>query len=365
MNKEFLYQFGRYPDRYDVVDEVSDAASRLEQKLAVLDIYDLGISAYNARYFGGHIESTGARKLNLTKYGYVLAWAIAHLEKSKDEMVLLDYGGGHGMLSLLAKEYGIGTVIHNDIYSVSCDDAKTIGVMLDLEADDYVPGDIDAVLKYFNANGIICDSVANYDVIEHIYDIDGFLEKLHLLSPGPMSIFLASAANERNPRINRMLMKMHREFENQDREPKAGRKPTDATRAIAELRRNIIGEYAPSLSPADVDKLAVLTRGLIVRDIQDKVDEYRKCEVFPPQPSHPTNTCDPYTGNWFEHLMNPETLASVLDSTGFNTSIKCGFYDRPKNLLRRWVKLILNILIRIMGKQGLFFAPFFALSAHK
>jgi hypothetical protein len=365
MKSEFIYRYGLYPDKSEIVDEIADAALRLDQKLAVLDIEGLGISEYNARYFGGHIVCAGARKLNLTKYGYVLAWAIAHLEKDKDELVFLDYGGGHGMLSLLAKEYEIGTVVHNDIYSVSCDDAKTIGIALGLEADDYFPGDIDTVLKYFSENRIVCDSVANYDVIEHIYDIDGFLKKLHLLSPGPMSIFLASAANERNPRINRMMMKLHREFENKDRAFKTGRKPTDATKAIIELRRNIIVKYAPSLSSAEVDKLAVLTRGLVVRDIQEKLDEYRKYDVFPPEPSHPTNTCDPYNGNWFEHLMNPEALASVLDSTGFNTTIKCGFYDQPKNLPRRWVKLVLNVLIRIMGKQGLFFAPFFALSARK
>ena len=51
------------------------------------------------------------------------------------------YGGGHGMLALLAKASGIGTVIHNDIYKISCKDAQCIGNDLDLAADDDEGGD--------------------------------------------------------------------------------------------------------------------------------------------------------------------------------------------------------------------------------
>lgn len=365
MKKDFLYKYGIYPHKSKIIKEVTLAASRLEQMLSVLDLDDINLSEYNIRYFGDYIKTEEKRILNLQKYSYILSWVLSGLDKPKEEIVFLDHGGGHGLMSLLAKEYGIGTVIHNDIYPVSCKDARSIALSLNLEADIYIPGEIDDVLDYLKKSDKFCDAVASYDVIEHIYDINDFLNKIHLLSPGPMSLFFASAANERNPRINRELQAMHRKFEYHDRTPKFGRKPTDATKAIIELRRKIISKHTPSLSSADVDKLAILTRGLVVGGIQDKVNEYCKTSIFPPGPTHPTNTCDPYTGNWFEHLMNPEDLASVLDSTGFSTTIKCGFYSQPKNLPKRLVKLALNFLIKAMGIKGLLFAPYYAISAKK
>jgi 2-polyprenyl-3-methyl-5-hydroxy-6-metoxy-1,4-benzoquinol methylase len=365
MNSDYLYKFGKYPGNNGLVEDITAAAENLNKKLTNIVLDDLNISDYNKRYFGGHIESLGARRLNLTKYGYVLAWALAHLNKPKEELVFMDYGGGHGMLSLLAKQYGIGTVVHSDIYPVSCDDAKSIGDVLGVTADHYIPGDIDAVIKYFQDNNLNCDSVANYDVIEHIYDIDDFLSKLHLLSSGRMSLFLASAANEQNPRIKNALMTMHKEFECRDRDPKPGRKPTDATRAVVELRREIISDFAPSLSGNEVIKLADLTRGLIEPDIKERVKKYCSTGDFPEAPNHPTNTCDPFTGNWFEHLMDPYELANQLNSTGFEAVVRCGFYDQPKQPLKRSVKVFLNMVVRIMGRHGLYFAPYYALSAKK
>ena len=180
-----------------------------------------------------------------------------------------------------------------------------------------------------------------------------------------MSIFLASAANERNPRINWALKKMHREFEYHDRTPRGGRKPTDTTRAIIELRRDIIVKTAPDLRADQVEQLALRTRGMIVRDIESAVDVYTKTGILPEHLSHATNTCDPYTGNWFEHLMDPDQLCSALASTGFSVDLLCGYYDSPSNLPRRLVKNTLNFLIRALGKRGLYLSPYFALSAYK
>ena len=365
IDSDFLYKLGLYPDNRELVDGIAAAAATLNDKLESLVLDNLDISDYNKRYFGGHIESYEARRLNLTKYGYVLTWALAHLDKPKKDLVFLDHGGGHGMLSLLAKQYGIGTVVHNDIYPVSCEDARIIGDALGVVADHYVPGDIDRVLEFCQDNVLACDCVANYDVIEHIYDIDDFLRKLHQLSPGRMSLFLASAANEQNPRINKLLMTMHREFELKDREAKPGRKPTDATRALVELRGEIIASYAPSLSIDEIKKLADLTRGLVEQDIKEWVDGYLMSGTVPPELSHPTNTCDPFTGNWFERLMDPYELAATLNSTGFTTTVMCGFYDQPKHLIKRVGKMLLNLAIRVTGRRGLFFAPYYALSARK
>ena len=362
---KYLYKFGIYPDNPQLVKGITKAASVLDKKLESFDLNKLKISTYNKRYFGGYIESHEKRQLSLTKYSYILSWALTHIDKPKGELTFLDYGGGHGILSLLAKQYGIGTVIHNDIYPISSNDARSIGQELGIIANHYITGDIDDILEFSQQKNLNIDVMASYDVIEHIYDIDNFLSKLHLLSQDRMSMFHASAANEQNLRIKRSIRAMQKEFELTDRKLKYGRKPTDTTRALVVLRREIIESYAPELSSEEINLISRLTRGLIEEGIKESVDVYLNTGILPSELEHPTNTCDPLTGNWFEHFMDPNKLVNELNKTGFKTKIICGFYDKPKNLIKRLIKTILNIAIRVMGKHGLYFAPYYALSARK
>jgi len=255
--------------------------------------------------------------------------------------------------------------VHNDIYPVSCDDARLIGNALGLEADAYITGNLNDAIEYFSSRAIDCDAVASYDVIEHIYDIEEFLSKVHGLSSGALSMFMASSANERNPVISRRIQKIHLEFEHKDREPKQGRKPTDATKAIIDLRKRIIAEHARDLSEDELNRLALSTRGLIKSDIEQSVDHYLASGEFPEPINHSTNTCDPYTGNWFEHLMDPDWMAGILDKSGFKSRVICGFYDFPGGSVKGLIKLFLNMLIRLMGKSGLIFSPFYAIYSVK
>ncbi len=360
----YMYRNGVYP-KNSAMFGVRSAAKRLHAKLHNLRLDALEISDYNKRYFGDQLVSDDILRGHLTKYGYILEWALSGIEKSIENLVLIDYGGGHGMLSLLAKETGIGTVIHNDIYPVSCQDANKIGSALGLQADYYVPGDIDAILDYCKIHGVSCDVVANYDVIEHIYDIDDFLGKLHRLSDGAMSIFLASAANDINPRIRRILQRQHNKFEFQDRPVKYGRKPIDTTRAILDVRKDIIKSHSSSLSHHEIDNLAAVTRGMIKADIEAAVDQYLRTKIYPSKIKHPTNTCDPITGSWIEHLMDPWELASQLSRTGYSVQVKCGYYDYAGSFFTRSLKSVMNAAISSTGSFGLRLAPYYALFAIK
>jgi hypothetical protein len=71
-----------------------------------------GISEYNQRYLREKIRSA---KSILDLYGRLLYLSIRNSDVSLEHFVLVDYGGGTGCLSFLAKEMGIGTVIYNDI----------------------------------------------------------------------------------------------------------------------------------------------------------------------------------------------------------------------------------------------------------
>ena len=265
----------------------------------------------------------------------------------------------------LLKAAGIGTVIHNDIYEISCKDAKYIGEDLDLAADYYIPGDVDDVINFRNEQDININVIANYDVIEHIYDIEDFLNKLKLLSNYFQSVFFASGANELNPRIKKKLRQQHIYFENNDRDFKAGRKPTDETRALIEVRRKIISELNLDLNLKEIDQLAELTRGMMVDKIKQAVTNYINTGNLPKKPLHPTNTCDPYTGNWFEHLMDPFHLKNILNKNGYDSDVIPGYYGKSKKLSHNVLKSFLNMMISCNKKMGLRISPFYSIRGFK
>ena len=130
------------------------------------------------RYYKG---KTNSLKTQLIKYSYHLGLALSSLKKPYKECVIIDHGGGSGLLGLLAKELGVNKVIYNDIDAVFTNDAQTIANELGLESDHYVPGNFSDLFNFININSIICDAIISYNVIEHIYDIKGSLKNCILL----------------------------------------------------------------------------------------------------------------------------------------------------------------------------------------
>ena len=362
MLRRFRYHFARYSDNANTT-RILAAADRLEEKLRDLNIDELNLSDYNTRYLGSLIATSSDRKANLTKYAYLIVNVVNSCESDLCELVFLDHGGGHGLMSLLAVEAGFRSVVYNDIYEASCTDAALVGTALGLKADHYICGEIDEVIRYRKEHEFSINCVASYDVIEHVYDISTFFSRLRLLSDGCLSIFFASAANERNPFIGRKMRALHENFEKYDRPFRFGRKPTDTVKALVVLRKELIQQAHPDLSDDEVTTLAKLTRGQTLDRILSSVDFYKNTGVWPSGIIHPTNTCDPHTGNWFERLMDPDDLIFLLSEFGLYGNVVCGFYNRPKSIVRSFVKSGLNFLIRLLGKRGLILAPYYCLTA--
>ena len=120
-----------------------------------------------------------------------------------------------------------------------------------------------------------------------------------------------------------------------------------------------------NLSKNEIEDLAYFTRGMMSFDIEKSVDIYEKEKKLPELINHPTNTCDPITGNWYEHLMDPDKLSKTLQKNGFNALVISGYYDSPKSIYIRMIKKFLNLIISFLGKRGLFFAPFYAIHGFK
>ena len=99
------------------------------------------------------------------------------------------------------------------------------------------------------------------------------------------------------------------------------------------------------------------SRGLKREDIENQVFRYSKDGIFEYHPDHPANTCDPYTGNWAERLIDLKKLKDNIASNGLSMYITNSFYCYSDNKILNSVKMLVNLLIKISGPQCLFLSP--------
>jgi 2-polyprenyl-3-methyl-5-hydroxy-6-metoxy-1,4-benzoquinol methylase len=353
---KYIYPFTKLQNHKALLDDINSAASRLHKKVEVLDGHSLPISHYNKHYFDSYQKDI---LRVLQRSSFILFLSTSVYRKPLSDLVFVDYGGGTGFLALLAKELGIGTVIYSDIYDISCQDARVIADSLQLVANSYVCGDVDELLDFLQRERIHCDAIMSYDVLEHIYNVESFLHKLVTSPNGPSTILMASAANKRNPFIRKNLGNMHFRYEYGDRSKEAWHKERDTLRAFHSVRKEIIENYAPELSQKEVEVLAKNTRGKIIGDILECVEEYKKEKSLSVKPRHPTNTCDPYTGNWQEQLLELDWLEGILKREGIITRILPGYYGTHAHPIKNLIGLGLNLFISKFPDVGLGVAPFY------
>jgi hypothetical protein len=359
----YFYNFLSLPKLHDDRrKQLLDAADRLHGKIEVLSASDMPISEHGLRYLREFKKDLAAA---LRQFVHLLAWATAHLEQP-ERAVFIDYGGGIGMLAFLAKEFGIETVIYDDIFEDCCSDATCLGNSLGCPPDHVVCGDIHNLLKFVEAHNLYCDALASINVIEHIYNIEEFIVGLTGISKGNFAFVLSTTANSLNPVVRHRHYHIHRAWEYEDRRLEWGHYKRDTLRSYITVRREIIQKFDPELSRAEVEALANATRGLRKDDIESCVSRYQLTRKIDVEPEHPTNTCDPYTGNWQERLLNVEKLRMIIVNEGFSAKVISSYYaghaEMPlKRAVKRPLAFCMNWLISILGEYGTRLAPGFIL----
>ncbi|MCO5253451.1 MAG: class I SAM-dependent methyltransferase [Bacteroidetes bacterium] len=279
-------------------------------------------------------------------YRSIFEEVFKHIKLQRTELTVVDYGGGTGLLSCYAKWIGIGNVIYMDIFEQSCHDAQKIADKLGLRADSYVQGDINALNTHI-------DALVSTDVIEHIYDLTGFFQSCYQLNQNLVQVHV-TGANPYNSIIRKRLMALQIRNENEFHAPPKGAKQMDDYRAYKNIRKIYIQErFGTQLTENEINELVSLTRGRNFDDLQTLLETYLQTKIYPQSISHPTNTCDPNTGNWSERLITQEEMdafsvksawASNYESLGFNT--------RQPNWLKNFIWSMLNIIGRLMGQNS-------------
>jgi hypothetical protein len=132
------------------------------------------------------------------------------------------------------------------------------------------------------------------------------------------------------------------------------------------LRREIISDHSAELSDGEVEELAERTRGLYEPDIEKSVESYLQTGRFPEPPDHPTNTCNPKTGNWAEHLMNPYDVAEWFRESEFEeVSVLRKGYPTDFTGVKKAAAVLQNVAIGVSTGVGLRFSPCYGIHAKK
>jgi hypothetical protein len=351
--------------RYDtsVAAEVEQAAARLEALVQTLSLNDLSLSEYGQKYYAYDL-----RKLTfiLQGYAYIILTAAGKLGKNYKDIAIIDHGGGIGLFSFFCKLLGIRTVIYNDFNPVVRADAERIACKLGLTIDHYTVGDAPELVAYIKKNGLTPRVLASRNVIEHVYDIDLFLKTIASIPSPELTIILSTTANVRNPMVSVYTRKAHKRYELVGSPVVWGSKKTIPGTACVDVRKKIIKEEFPTLNEKEYTQLAKQTRGSNVADILINTAVYISTGKLPVEIADPTNTCDPYTGSWVEHLVPLADYKQMAEKNGLSFEYSCGFYSTtyPQKLLNL-VTPVLNLFIRMFGKRGLFLAPFMSLVLEK
>ncbi|WP_460561411.1 class I SAM-dependent methyltransferase [Ferruginibacter profundus] len=296
------------------------------------------------------------KRFYLTIYSHVLEILLQHARLPKEELTIVDYGAGNGLLGLFAKHCGFGKVYSNDVNEKFVKAAEQTAQLMNITIEGFITGDIDAVAAAFPLQKP--HAIIGTDVIEHIYNLNVFFKQLQELNPAMTTVF-TTAANAANPFKRKRLQQLQRNDENK------GGLPGDyalfgeeAIEPFIITRKKIIQENFPTLTAEENEILALHTRGLNKKDIINAGEKYIAEKILPSLLQHPTNTCEPLSGSWTEHLLTIAEYKTIYNRAGFRLQVYNGFYNAYSGGAKSLIMKLANTGVAIAGKL---LAPFISL----
>jgi SAM-dependent methyltransferase len=316
--------------------EVRQKAQEWIQWIRNIDFETLGISQYNREYIQRLLP-------NLEYFSRIYTDSILILlKKEKIQTHFVDFGGGHGFLSILLKALGF-KVIYCDHNPLSVQTIIKLKERLGFGPDHIVEGSSGELLAYCTSNKIKPNYLIATDLIEHIYDLNVFFADLYQINPGFKMIF-TTGSNPSNPYKVKHLRKLMESIEKNMFFP---------------MRSDFIRENYQDLTDKEVSILAKSSRGLTYKDISDAVDNYLETSQLPIIHIDKYNTCDPQSGNWMERILPLKEYRKILRENGFKVEFKKGFYNKKQNnRINSFVVRVINKTIKYTGFIGRILAPF-------
>jgi 2-polyprenyl-3-methyl-5-hydroxy-6-metoxy-1,4-benzoquinol methylase len=315
--------------------EMERIAENCMREIREIDYNRLNISDYNRKYIQNIIP-------HIHYYFRIYMQAVAcfsNFQPGKNRIV--DFGGGHGFLSLFLKSLGYQTV-YCDINPLSVKTISLIKEEVGFGPDFIVAGSVAELKRFSIDNHLIQNNLIATDLIEHVYDLQDFFRQLQQINPCFEMVF-TTGSNPENPYKCRQLRRYMAQTE----------------KVYFTKRKAFIQTNADHLTETETNTLAKLSRGKIYPDILKMLNAYQETGKFPPAPDDDFNTCDPETGNWAERILSLKTYKQLASEAGFRANFIPGFYNEERNLkILSLVFRLLNFCIRKSGKFGFKLAPY-------
>ncbi|MBS4043756.1 MAG: class I SAM-dependent methyltransferase [Chitinophagaceae bacterium] len=265
-------------------------------------------------------------------YSFVLSEAVKKTVKSIQNLSILDYGTGNGLLALYAKHCGFKAVYACDYDTNFINAAKRLSQLINIKIDSFEVSNEYEIKNHFQDKNI--DIVVGTDVIEHVYNLDIFFSSINSLNTNIISSFTTASVHDnyfKRKRLETLMLKDEVEF--------------------AALRKKIIQEYDSTLDQHQSELLAKATRGLKDSDIKKFVDDFKKTGKLKMININKTNTCDPISGNFTERILSLVEYKKIYHLHNVELQVTSGFYNTSGNFIRQIVLKILNTFIIAFSKR--------------
>jgi len=229
---------------------------------------------------------------------------------------VLDLGAGFGVYAALLRESGIPQVVALDYHAEKARIAARLHGHLGLDGVQVLRGDATALP--FPARSF--DAAVALASLSHIRDPERALDEVaRVLRPGGR-LFVFEDNNTAYPGY---WKNMSRVWEGAETGRYSDDLPPERHRneSYIEIRKSMIRERFPDLSPEALDSCARATRGLYGKGIFRAVEEYRSRGSI----TNPRRrlVCHPVSGEFEEYPLNPSLVRRFLTRAGFKSRLRC------------------------------------------
>lgn len=262
--------------------DIRQAAQALISQLKAIDYERLPISKYNKRYIA-RLKPVLSYYMKI--YADCLLKGLESIGSSPEEITLIDYGGGSGFLSILAKQAGIGRVIYIDLNPDSVNTIRILKELVNTGPDIILHGDSDTLADWCSANKVKPQLLIATDLIEHVYDLSAFFANLVAID-NKMQMLFTTASTPFNPYVKRRLHRLMTIWEK------------EYLCFTSALYPTALSGPFPCRSERSCTKDARTYLPTYPQGCQDGSYPLLK-DAF--------NTCDPRNGNWTERILPIET----------------------------------------------------------
>jgi 2-polyprenyl-3-methyl-5-hydroxy-6-metoxy-1,4-benzoquinol methylase len=333
----------------ELANEINANANRLYQLLTRFDVSSVTIADEFKDYFVNH--HLGKRLFfSLQNSAHIIYQSVKMASTPVKDISFIDYGAGLGTLYMLAGMMNFKRTVYNDYLPDWQHTARLICEALRININEYVTGDVDAVMLHAKENNIQYQIVASRNVIEHIYSLPDFYQAVYKHNPKAI-VFSTTTANYHNPAMRLYHVYIHYKAEKT---------------YYRRQRQEQIKKLHPLLPEDTIKKLVALTRGKAKKDFTDAVNNFMNNQPVTKDSSLRTNTCDCNYGLWIEHLLTRKEHEQLAAGAGFKISYTAGYWDTHyRSTTMNLTAVFFNYLISWLGeKKGAFLSPFVNIVAY-